>query len=267
MQTDTQQGMQGKDVNLDRIDAFSVNKSQTGAALRGASFDGCTVQVQDGISDTAIGKSREDLLQALDQHLVRPFPHPTAFYVLDRLDRLAGESGQYTHLNELAAFAAQPDNDFAFRLGMVLSAALRAGAIEKIGPQNGSEGSYRITNIGKRYLHQAKHMRVALWKINPLRSIGEICAIVQVEGGDTLSEMIASGKDEEAPTPACVHNKKRGGRKASHSAMNTTAVPQMTSRDEGRAMRGVESQPRLASIHPLWAGLTQPLQQQSYTNP
>lgn len=276
------------------IEAFSAGKPETGFEHPGATFDAPALDAtKPGFTDAgiepaaqqppaivtvcinyeptpvnAIGMSRQERLQALERHLLRPFPHPTEFYLIDRLDRLTGDTGRYADLDELITYAAQPESVCPFRLGMVLSAAVRAGALEKIGPQTGREGSYRITAAGQRYLDQAKAMRVALWKINPLLSIGEICAIVQVEGGDTLSEMITRGKDEEALKAERRRQEKRAAKKSADQSL-AQGMQALTAQAPAASAAATPEQPPAtipAPIHPLWAGLTAPLQNHSYPN-
>lgn len=295
MQTHTQRRRRARGPVSGGIDAFSVGKAETGFALPRATSDAQTTPATHSVANdgdmsgvphepapvpasasapepipaNAIGMTRQERLQALERHLLRPFPHPTEFYLIDRIDRLTAGGSLYVELEELIAHAAQPDNVCPFRLGMVLSAAVRAGALEKLGPQTGREGSYRITAIGQRYLDQAKAMRVALWKINPLLSIGEICAIVQVEGGDTLSEMITRVKDEEALKVERRRQKKRAARKTASSSLAQgmqafTAQPAPAASGAATAIATEPPPPIQIAIHPLWAGLTAPLQHQSY---
>lgn len=293
MQTHTQRRRRARGPVSGGIEAFSAGKPETGFELPGATL---TPQSHPAVHPTgksafeqallvatepettcafatetaqinAIGLSSQARREVLDQHLLRPFAHPTEFYLIDLIDRLTGESERYADLQELMTHAAQPENICTFRLGMVLSAAVRAGALEKLGTQSGREGSYRITAIGKRYLEQAKAMRVALWKINPLLTIGEICAIVQVEGGDTLSEMITQVKDEEAIKAKSRRREKAAARQNAGTERNAPAAAQKPAPDAATAIENGPPPPIQIAIHPLWAGLAAPLQNQSYPRP
>ena len=297
MQTYTQGRRRARGPVSGGIEAFSVGKAETGFELPGTKSGTQITPVVHSVADDddmsdvpyeaapnlacssaqeptaahAIGMTRQERRQALERHLLRPFPHPTEFYLIDRIGRLTACGSRYVALDELIAHAMQPGNVCPFRLGMVLSAAVRTGALEKRGPQNGREGSYRITDIGQRYLDQAKAMRVALWKINPLLGIEEICAIVQVEGGDTLSEMITRVKDEEALKAERRHQeKKRSARKKARGDLNqsmaafNTHAASPTPGDDGTAMASGPLSSVHVDLHPLWSGLARAIQRDSY---
>ena len=297
MQTYTQGRRRARGPVSGGIEVLSVRKAETGFQLHGVTSIAEITPVAHSVANdgdmsnvhyenaaklacssaqgptpaNAIGMTRQERLQALERHLLRPFPHPTEFYLIDRIGRLTACGSLYVALDELIDHAMQPDNVCPFRLGMVLSAAVRAGALEKLGPQNGREGSYRITDIGQRYLDQAKAMRAALWKINPLLSIEEICAIVQIEGGDTLSEMITMVKDEEAlKAERRRQEKKRSARKNATGGLNqsmgafTAHAASPTTHDDSTAVANGTLLSVHFALHPLWAGLTLPIQRESY---
>lgn len=133
--------------------------------------------------------------QLLDQYLDQPFPHASEFFLIDKIDRLTqgtqGSEPAYVSMADLLDHAADAMKVCSSHVGLVLRAAVRAGGLDRISSPNGRNSRYRLTPMGKRFLEQAKAMRVALWKINPQLSIEEVCAIVQLEGNDTLSHMVA----------------------------------------------------------------------------
>lgn len=133
--------------------------------------------------------------QLLDQYLAQPFPHASEFFLIDKIDRLTqgtqGSEPAYVSMADLLDHAADASKVCSSHVGLVLRAAVRAGGLDRISSPNGRNSRYRLTPMGKRFLEQAKAMRVALWKINPQLSIEEVCAIVQLEGNDTLSHMVA----------------------------------------------------------------------------
>ena len=295
MQTRTLRGGRARGPVSVGNEAFSLGKGETGCAFHGANMDAKTTPAAhpaanevavsgvahepatiatvagdpEPVPANAIGLSRQERLQALERHLRRPFPEITEFYLIDRVDRLTNGANRYADLDEITTHAAQPCNICPFRLGMVLSASVRAGALKKLGQQSGREGSYRITAIGKRYLDQAKAMHVALWKINPLLSIGEICDIVQVEGGDTLSEMITWVKEEEAMRAEIRRQGKRAANKnaSSNLAQSMQSFTTELGLPSSNADTAIATEPSPAlqvAIHPLWKGLTGPLQRWSY---
>lgn len=214
--------------------------------------------------ESGVGMSRQEMLSALERHLDRPIPHATEFYLIDKIDRMSGKSGRFIELQDLIESAAHPAQICPFRLGMVLGAAVRAGALEKLGAHVGRNGSYRITTLGKRYLEQAKAMRAALWKINPLMDIAEICAIVQMEGGDTLSEMVSKVADQDALEKRRRREEKRAAKKA-----GATSTGEGDTDDEAdltqQGAQHAPQRPIQMGVHTLWVGLLAPMQQTSFS--
>lgn len=291
METHTQGREMGKTPVLVGNEVIHAGKQETGTTHHGATFSQTAVpdayppstvaapglikapvavvaapkvilQPSAPIIVNGIGLTRQERLSALERHLDRPIPHATEFYLIDKIDRLCGHSGQFLELQDLIAHAANPGQMCPFRLGMVLGSAVRAGALEKLGTQTGRNGSYRITQLGKRYLEQAKAMRVALWKINPRMDIAEICAIVQMEGGDTLSEMVSKVADQDFLEKERRRQEKRAAKK--HGA---NAPEQASPAEEQQASPREPPQPAQLGVHALWAGLLAPTQHDSFSEP
>jgi len=176
--------------------------------------------------------TRQERLQALEAHLAKPFGNVTELMLVDAINRLAtGEKPFVLVESLLVQRAADPKRLDRHRVGMLLAAAVRYGVIQAKDQRTGCSGSYCVTALGRRYLSQAKSMRIGLWELNPESNIERMCAIIQLEGSDTFDQMLL------------------------HSASSRDTV-----HGEVDRRRQIESHPfesaRQSQIHPLWASLT-----------
>lgn len=176
-------------------------------------------------------RERRAMLQELEAMLARPFPYATEFYLFDKLKQLATPEQAFVDVEELLQHAANPAIVDRHRVGMILSAGVRCGALGKDKPTPGYRGKYRVTSKGMSYLAQSKQMRLGLWEINPAMSIAEVCAIVQLERGDALAEMLVDNDTVDAQSVR-------------------RAATSMAHDKRGHAEGGGRGQ-----VHPLWAGL------------
>lgn len=179
------------------------------------------------------GRTRCEMLQELDGMLERPFPYATEFYLFDKLKQLATPEQPFVDVEALLQHAANPAIVDRHRVSMMLSAGMRCGALEKDRQTPGYRGKYRVTAKGLTYLAQSKQMRIGLWEINPGMGIAEICAIVQLERSDALTEMLLDDDTVDARTAR-------------------RPTPNASQDGHGHSEGGSGAWDK---VHPLWAGL------------
>lgn len=179
-------------------------------------------------------RTRVEMAQELEAFLDQPLVHATEFYVIDKIDRLSRIIGSNVKVTHLMALASDPATLDRHRVGMALAAGVRYGVLEKDRSGSGLEGAYSVTPLGRRYLAQSKALRIGLWEINRRLAIEEICAVIQIEGSDALTEMLLVDP----------------GRPPSETAIDVQGKSDTSSKK--RAGKGSRATP---DVHPMWAGL------------
>ncbi|MDP3138366.1 MAG: hypothetical protein Q8N17_18780 [Burkholderiaceae bacterium] len=117
--------------------------------------------------------------EALRGYLAEPSPHPTLFYVLDKLERLATSLGRLPATSDIVGAQAKGDAPTAARVEAILVTAWNHGLI-RVYPHDAIE----LTAGGAWLIKEGRSRRLALWAINPHLSLESVCAIVHVEDGE-----------------------------------------------------------------------------------
>lgn len=190
----------------------------------------------------------------LEQHLSRPYPQPTLFYLVDKIERFtrgaAGDEAGAIDAKTLMAQSARQDQNTLEITQTMLERCVQSGVLEQAG--EGPEARYRLSEPGRRNLVRSKAMRLALWRINPEMSIAEICAIVQIEGNDALTEMLTRHAEKQGRGAA---QGQPGQGQDQDSQGKPPKKPGRAQRE--RQVRGQKDRGP-APPHPLWAGLLRP---------
>lgn len=174
----------------------------------------------------------------LDAELQNRFTICTPFNVVERVYRLSCEGTRTVPMEELLAH-------FASDAGLIENAVLRvvaqcvlAGVLEAVESPSGAVEGYRLTFSGQCSLMQSKRVRLALWEVRPSKCIGEVLAIVSIEGGDPLAEAI-----EDRLNPSFGAVPKRGIQDGTAAAGSLPTWPAASKVIAGR------------KVNALWAGL------------
>lgn len=147
---------------------------------------GLLVRIEDGTNKVLTAAQRSSRLEEL---LAQPFPLWTEFYVLDRIHRVQKATGLGVSPNQILIHAVQKSSFGAKRMETVLDQCIKACLLECHGA-DGPEDVYRLTQVGRRCLEQAKQERLRLWELNRGEDLATICASVALQGGDAIDERV-----------------------------------------------------------------------------
>lgn len=175
-------------------------------------------------------QQREEALQA---YLAAPSPHPTLFYVLDKLERLAMSKGRLPATAEIVAAQQKTDAAIAARVEAILVTAWNHGLI-RVYPHDAIE----LTAGGTWLVKEGRSRRLALWSVNPKLDLAAICAIVHIEDGEGPIAEVPVGLLDATPLRAVAENEG-----------DTTGTPWSIARERSKPVK---------PICPVWQGLLAP---------